>query len=78
MEMFIIKKKVVDFLKEHKAAQAELCSTMGIQANALRYHLDGNVPNGSLTKWNALLIIARYYNTPIDQVLDKPFYSSIN
>ena len=72
--MYTLNNKVIEFLRGHNAAQAELCAVMGIQSNALRYHLDGNVPNGSLTKWNALQIIAKYYNQPVENLLVEPKY----
>lgn len=73
--MFVLKPKVVEFLNAHEAAKTELCAAMNIGRTALYYHLSGNIPNGSLTKWNALQVIAKYYNAPVESLLVEPHYT---
>lgn len=77
MKMFVLKRKVVDFISTHEAAKAELCSAMNIGRTALYYHLNGNVPNGSLTKWNALQVISKYYNQPVEELVETPKYQEV-
>ena len=45
MKNYALKKKVIDFLKNHQACREELCKAMNIQRNALDYHIGNNVPN---------------------------------
>ena len=70
MKNYALKKKVIDFLKNHQACREELCKAMNIQRNALDYHISNNVPNGSLTKFQALEIISKYYNEDISNLVE--------
>ena len=69
MKFYKIHPKVISFAKEHKACREELCRTMNVNDRALDYHLNNNIPNGSLTKYFALEVIAKYYNAQINECI---------
>lgn len=69
MRFYKLNPQVIAFVTNHKACREELCKVMNVKPNALAYHLDGNLPNGSLTKYFALEVISKYYNKPIEKLL---------
>jgi|GEM_PF-4361713 len=71
MKTYKLKDKVIAFVRTHQACREELCKTMNIRKNALDYHLENNVPNGSLTKFFALEVISKYANQPMADLLTE-------
>ena len=69
MKFYKINPKVLSFVKKHKACREELCRTMNVDNRALDYHLNNNIPNGTLTKYFALEVIAKYYNAQIHELI---------
>lgn len=71
MKFYKIEKKALAFVESHKACREELRRTMNVSDRALDYHIQNNLPNGSLTKYFALSIIAKYMDKPIESLVTE-------
>lgn len=71
MRSYKLTNKVLTFIRQHKACKEELCAVMGIQNNALDYHLDENRVDGKLTNLSSLEVIGKYFNHDIHDLVEK-------
>lgn len=74
MENYRLKAKIIAVVRDNPVLKNNLCKAMNNNIPALNYHLLNNIPNGSLTKYNCLSVIADFLKCSIAELLEQPTY----